>query len=137
MKKLSIVIKASALAVVMAVVVAAPAFADIGACKDQNVKTGDLKSTQSDWAKCGGLKYNGEQVYAKTAQDCTKASSYVTNQEACKDGGDLNSIIKNIINAIIGVIGIIAVVMIILGGISYATSQGDPAKVKKGKDTIL
>ena len=27
--------------------------------------------------------------------------------------------------------------MIILGGISYATSQGDPGKVKKGKDTIL
>ena len=31
----------------------------------------------------------------------------------------------------------IAVVMIILGGITYATSQGDPSKVKKGKDTIL
>ena len=27
--------------------------------------------------------------------------------------------------------------MIILGGISYATSQGDAGKVKKGKDTIL
>jgi hypothetical protein len=33
--------------------------------------------------------------------------------------------------------GIIAVVMIILGGISYATSQGDPGKIKKGKETIL
>ena len=27
--------------------------------------------------------------------------------------------------------------MIIIGGIHYATSQGDAAKVKKGKDTIL
>ena len=35
------------------------------------------------------------------------------------------------------IIGIIAVVMVILGGVSYATSQGDPGKVKKGKDTIL
>jgi multisubunit Na+/H+ antiporter MnhB subunit len=34
-------------------------------------------------------------------------------------------------------IGVVAVIMIILGAISYATSQGDPGKVKKGKDTIL
>lgn len=50
---------------------------------------------------------------------------------------DLTASISTIINAVIFVIGIVAVIMIILGGISYATSQGDPAKVKKGKDTIL
>ena len=50
---------------------------------------------------------------------------------------DLEGNVKNIINAVIGVIGIISVVVIILGGVTYATSQGDPAKVKKGKDTIL
>ena len=27
--------------------------------------------------------------------------------------------------------------MIIIGGINYALSQGDPGKVKKAKDTIL
>ena len=27
--------------------------------------------------------------------------------------------------------------MIVIGGVSYATSQGDPGKVKKGKDTIM
>ena len=42
-----------------------------------------------------------------------------------------------IINAVIFIIGIIAVIMVILGGVTYATSQGDPGKVKKGKDTIL
>ena len=42
-----------------------------------------------------------------------------------------------IITAITMVIGTVSVIMIILGGISYATSQGDAAKVKKGKDTIL
>jgi hypothetical protein len=31
----------------------------------------------------------------------------------------------------------VAVIMIIIGGVNYATSQGDAAKVKKGKDTIL
>ena len=51
--------------------------------------------------------------------------------------GDINGIVIGVINAILGVIGLIAVVMIILGGISYMTSSGDSAKVKKGKDTIL
>ena len=50
---------------------------------------------------------------------------------------DLMGQIQLILNAVYVVVGIVAVVMIILGGISYATSQGDAAKVKKGKDTIL
>lgn len=64
-------------------------------------------------------------------------------QDGLKDvntGGnstDLTAQIALIINSIIGVIGIISVVVIILGGITYSTSQGDPSKVKKGKDTIL
>ncbi|MBR2803183.1 hypothetical protein IKE19_01205 [Candidatus Saccharibacteria bacterium] len=51
--------------------------------------------------------------------------------------GDLVTIITGIINAIIAVLGIVAVVVIILGGVSYMTSSGDAAKVKKAKDTIL
>ncbi len=36
--------------------------------------------------------------------------------------------IKNIINIVLGVVGIIAVVMMIMGGISFITSQGDAGK---------
>ena len=58
-----------------------------------------------------------------------------------KIGGEgatgLDEGIKTIINAVIGVVGAVAVIMIIVGGINYATSQGDATKVKKGKDTIL
>ncbi len=50
---------------------------------------------------------------------------------------DLEGAIGSILNVVYLVIGIIAVIMIIIGGISYATSQGDPGKVKKGKDTIM
>ncbi len=50
---------------------------------------------------------------------------------------DLTKSISVILTAVYTIIGIVAVVMIILGGISYATSQGDPGKIKKGKDTIL
>ena len=42
-----------------------------------------------------------------------------------------------IINWILIVVGIIAVLFIIIGGIRYATSAGDPDKVKKAKNTIL
>ena len=50
---------------------------------------------------------------------------------------DLMGTINTIINVIIGVIGFVAVVVIILGGVQYTTSAGDPGKVKKAKDTIL
>ncbi len=50
---------------------------------------------------------------------------------------DLMSNITNILNVVIGLLGIICVIVIILGGITYMTSSGETAKVKKGKDTIL
>ena len=56
------------------------------------------------------------------------------------DGGggeDLQNAVIPIINAIVGVLGIICVIVVLIGGINYMTSTGDPAKVKKAKDTIL
>ncbi len=41
------------------------------------------------------------------------------------------------LNVVFGIIGIIAVVMIVVGGVSYTTSQGDPGKIQKAKNTIL
>lgn len=52
-------------------------------------------------------------------------------------GGDLMTTLNKIINVIIGIVGFIAVIMIIIGGISYSTSAGDPGRVKKAKDTIM
>lgn len=58
-----------------------------------------------------------------------------------KDGvfekNDLMGTLTTIINVIVGMVGFIAVAMIVLGGISYATSQGDAAKTKKAMNTIL
>lgn len=50
---------------------------------------------------------------------------------------DLTGSIKTILSSVFIVVGIIAVVVIIIGGINYTLSQGDPGKVKKAKDTIL
>lgn len=54
-----------------------------------------------------------------------------------KEEGNLDQTIIGIINAVIGVLGLVAVIVIIIGGVQYMTSQGDPGKVKKAKDTIL
>ena len=49
----------------------------------------------------------------------------------------LNEFISIIINVVLAVVGLVSVFMIILGGFTYMTSQGDAAKVKRGKDTLL
>ena len=53
------------------------------------------------------------------------------------DPGDLTSSIRTVFTFIFSVLGIVAVVVIVLGGFYFLTSTGDPAKIKKGKDTIL
>lgn len=45
--------------------------------------------------------------------------------------------IANIVKNIIAASGIVAVVFIIIGGITYISSEGDSGKTKKAKDTIL
>ena len=51
--------------------------------------------------------------------------------------GNVDQTIVNIINAVIGVIGLVCVIVMIIGGVQYMTSTGDPGKVEKGKKTIL
>lgn len=53
---------------------------------------------------------------------------------ACADPG---TIVTNAIQWIIGVAGIVAAVFVVVGGISYATSAGDPGKLQKAKQTII
>lgn len=70
------------------------------------------------------------------------------NNDACKTGtgtaicGDssgsgLFGILKTVINVLLTIGGIISVIMIIVGGINFTVSNGDPAKVKKARDTVL
>ena len=59
--------------------------------------------------------------------------------ELCDQHGedDLMKTVGNVLNAIYGIIAVIAVVMIVIAGIKYSTSQGDPGKVQSAKGTIL
>ncbi|MDO4773870.1 MAG: hypothetical protein Q4A37_01965 [Candidatus Saccharibacteria bacterium] len=48
-----------------------------------------------------------------------------------------DGLIAKIVNVLLFVIGIISVIMIIIGGIRYATSNGDANSVTGAKNTIL
>lgn len=45
--------------------------------------------------------------------------------------------IETVVNVLLFVLGAIAVIMIVIGGIRYATSNGDSGSIKTAKDTIL
>lgn len=55
----------------------------------------------------------------------------ISTQETLMDS------LTTIINVVVGVVGFIAVAMIVMGGISFATSQGDTSKVAKARNTVL
>ncbi len=59
--------------------------------------------------------------------------------ELCDRGTEdqLMTTVGNVLNAIYGIIAIIAVIMIVIAGIKYSTSQGDPGKVQGAKNTIM
>ncbi len=58
-----------------------------------------------------------------------------TINNVSKLGAD--SVMSGILNGVYFMIGIAAVISIIVGGIIYATSGGDPNGAKRGKDIIL
>ena len=71
-----------------------------------------------------------------TGEATTYAQCNIPDEEV-KDEGSLFKTIQTIINWILAVLGLVAVIMVVLGGFTYMTSQGDPGKTKKARDTIL
>ncbi len=63
--------------------------------------------------------------------------SGVTSVNGGDDGGSLESNLGIIVNILLYILGAIAVIMIVIGGIRYATSNGDSSAIKGAKDTIL
>ena len=52
-------------------------------------------------------------------------------------GITVNSVIDTTINVLSFVVGVAAVIMIIINGLRFVTSSGDPAKVSSARDGIL
>lgn len=58
------------------------------------------------------------------------------NIDSAHNNDDLISDTNKIINVVLGVLGVVAVGVVIYGGFLFLTAQGDPGKIKKGKDSI-
>lgn len=68
-----------------------------------------------------------------------KACTPTSTDAICKDvdSADAKVMVANITNLLLFVLGAVAVIVIIVGGIKYAASDGDAAKIKSAKNTIL
>lgn len=74
-----------------------------------------------------------------TCADGTVAASFSDCQEstvAVFEDDSLIGVVSAIINTVIGLVGVASVALMIIGGVGYATAQGEPAKIKS-RDTIL
>ena len=80
--------------------------------------------TTSNDSICGNTNISAE---IRAASGCPEVDSV----------GELPSVIQGILNAIILVSGTVAVIYIVIGGVQYMTSTGDPGKTQKAKNTIL
>lgn len=85
------------------------------------------------------LPLTASSANAADSNDPTSQISQGTSQIGGGDANtdDLPAQIKNITNVLLFVLGAIAVIVIIIGGIRYTTSNGDPQAIKGAKDTIL
>lgn len=48
-----------------------------------------------------------------------------------------NSLIRTGLTLVFTIVGALSVMMIVIGGIKYASSQGDPQAISKAKNTII
>ncbi len=91
-----------------------------------------------------GVVAQASPAYANViCPDGTEQSRYTSCETYTKDtkgvfkNQDLMATLQIIINVVVGVVGFVAVAMIVMGGISFATSQGDTAKTTKARNTVL
>lgn len=61
----------------------------------------------------------------------------ITDISPDDDGASLEESIGIIVNILLFLLGAIAVIMIVIGGIRYATSNGDQSAITSAKNTIL
>ena len=70
------------------------------------------------------------------------ATSTITNGAGAACGGSCNktsieNIFGSVANALVFLVGAVSVIMIIIGGLRYVLSNGDPKAAADGKNTIL
>lgn len=82
------------------------------------------------------LAFVGPQaVSAQTNQDvCNGVKAAGGN---CTDSGQVNKLIKTVIEILSMIVGIVAVIMIIVAGFKYITASGDAGSIASAKTTLI
>ncbi|HSX41094.1 MAG TPA: pilin [Candidatus Saccharimonadales bacterium] len=70
---------------------------------------------------------------APTSAQCQGANAV----GATCNGDALTGALGNVIDAIFFIAGTVAVIVLIIGGVGYMASTGDPTRITKAKNTIL
>lgn len=74
------------------------------------------------------------------ALNITKDGSSSDSNQALQNNNssdDFATIMQRVISTLLFVIGIVAVIIIIIGGIRFATANGDPGAIKTARNMIL
>lgn len=106
-----------------------------------------------DAAKCGAdvnfetaaqCKDDAKEADEKAIDKCVADKDSGTAAEkkaACKTetsaSGQVNSLLKTVLNLLSAIVGVVAVIMIIVGGLKYVVSSGDSNSASSAKNTIL
>ena len=87
-------------------------------------------------ALAAGVMMPAWPVYAEDPCSLTlgERPAFCPNNE---DDSTLMNEVGRILNTVYFIVGILAVIFIIIGGINYTVSQGDPGRVAKAKNTVL
>lgn len=82
-----------------------------------------------------------DDIFPSDSIDCTKApDSAICKSQVGPDTNPLsgqNGLLNRITNIVAIVAGFAAIIMVILGGIRFITSGGDPNNVKSARNTVL
>lgn len=76
---------------------------------------------------------NGINICSK--ENGSDNSVYCQNKD--KGEGQVNGIIKTIVEVLLTAVGAISIIMIVIGGILFALSSGDAQKAAKARSTVL
>ncbi|MDP4038675.1 MAG: hypothetical protein Q8P54_01765, partial [bacterium] len=69
-------------------------------------------------------------VHIKNLLNKIAAEVKIENVTAPSGPSDIGSVVKNVTNVLMTVVGIAAVIMLIVGGLMYIFSAGDPQRTK-------
>ena len=132
-QKIRYILGAAIIAGAMVVSAGAPAMAvDPDAASNNNNSSNSTSGSNSGSSGGSITCPEGSLRAGKTVErvaDC--------NVQEVKKENQLPQVAVTLIDVVLGALGIVAVAVVILGGIQYITSTGDPAKTRKAKDTIL